>query len=506
VALPINISDLINHRVVESARIEYKRDCNPEPIVHSICAFANDIDNWGGGYIIIGVEEENGMPKFPVAGLHKESIDRLNKEILQKCNMIEPRYIPVVESAEFEGKLLLILWVPGGEDRPYKCPVSIINQKKGKTQKSEKAYYIRKLANTIRANNLEEKELFNLAGSVPYDDRPNMKANVEDMKASLISEYLYAVGSDLQGTALERPLADLAADMKIIGGPAEMRKPLNVGLMFFNEKPDDFFPYARIEVVDKPDPTGIGMTEKVFSGPLDRQLRDALSYIRNYILKEKIVKISGRAEADRIFNYPYDAVEEALSNAVYHKSYQIGEPITVSVTPEKMEITSLPGPDRTITDEDIANCRMVSRRYRNRRIGDFLKELKLVEGRNTGIPTILKAMKQNGSELPVFETDDERSYLTVILPVQEKFLSAEKTDVLERKTRRSISEIKELILQILSESGEKSTSELAADMGYTKITEAVRKASKELLAEGKIEYLFPDNPKSRHQKFKLSHL
>jgi len=276
-------------------------------------------------------------------------------------------------------------------------------------------------------------------------------------------------------------------------------------LMFFNEKPDVFFPYTRIEVVDKPDPTGIGMTEKVFSGPLDRQLRDALSYIRNYILKEKVVKISGRAEADRIFNYPYDAVEEALSNAVYHKSYQVGEPITVSITPEKMEITSLPGPDRTIMDEDIANCRMVSRRYRNRRIGDFLKELKLVEGRNTGIPTILKAMKQNGSELPVFETDEERSYLTVILPVQKKFLSMESTAVSQRKTRRNISDIKELIMQILSESGERSTSELAADMGYTKITEAVRKASQELLKEGEIEYLFPDNPKSRHQKFKLSH-
>lgn len=92
------------------------------------------------------------------------------------------------------------------------------------------------------------------------------------------------------------------------------------------------------------------------------------------------------------------------------------------ITPEKMEITSLPGPDRTITDEDIANRRMISRRYRNRRIGDFLKELKLVEGRNTGIPTILKAMKDNQSELPVFQTDDERSYFTVILPVQKKFL------------------------------------------------------------------------------------
>ncbi len=90
-ALPINIIDLINRKVVESARVEYKRNWNPEAILHSICAFANDIDNWGGGYIIIGVEEEDGMPKLPVPGLEKSSIDRINKELLQKCNLIEPR-------------------------------------------------------------------------------------------------------------------------------------------------------------------------------------------------------------------------------------------------------------------------------------------------------------------------------------------------------------------------------------------------------------------------------
>lgn len=52
-ALPLNIDDLIHQRKVESARIEYKKDWNPEKVLHSVCAFANDIDNWGGGYIII---------------------------------------------------------------------------------------------------------------------------------------------------------------------------------------------------------------------------------------------------------------------------------------------------------------------------------------------------------------------------------------------------------------------------------------------------------------------
>jgi len=48
-ALPLNIDDLIHQRKVESARIEYKKDWNPEKVLHSVCAFANDIDNWGGG-------------------------------------------------------------------------------------------------------------------------------------------------------------------------------------------------------------------------------------------------------------------------------------------------------------------------------------------------------------------------------------------------------------------------------------------------------------------------
>ena len=53
--IPVNIDELINGEMVESTRIEYKSDFNPNPILHSICAFANDIDNIGGGHIVIGV-------------------------------------------------------------------------------------------------------------------------------------------------------------------------------------------------------------------------------------------------------------------------------------------------------------------------------------------------------------------------------------------------------------------------------------------------------------------
>jgi len=165
-ALPINVRELIENRVVESTRIEYKADWDPEPIIHSITAFANDIDNSGGGYIIVGIEEENGMPKLPISGLKKGSIDRIQKELLNKCNLIEPRYLPVVEPAEYDGKDILVIWTPGGDDRPYKCPVMLNSDKASK--KSEKAYYIRKMSNTIRTNAREERELISLSRDVPY--------------------------------------------------------------------------------------------------------------------------------------------------------------------------------------------------------------------------------------------------------------------------------------------------------------------------------------------------
>ena len=505
-ALPVNIDDLVNQRVVESTRIEYKRDWNPEPILHSITAFANDFDNLGGGYILIGVDELNGRPSLPIKGLDPETIDTIQKDILNKCNLIEPRYIPIVEPAIHDEKNILVLWIPGGENRPYKCPERVYSEKS--REKSEKVYYIRKASSTVKANYLEERELIGLTRNIPFDDRVNYGAQIADIRSSLLSEYLHAVESELYEGSLSRTVEDVATDMQLIRGPSESRKPVNAGLMFFNEHPDKFFPYSRIEVVDKPDPTGIGMRERIFTGPLDRQLRDALAYIQNYVIAEYVTKVPDRAEAIRVFNWPYRAVEEALSNAIYHRSYQIHEPITVTITPERMEILSLPGPDRSISDKDLENRVLVSSRYRNRRIGDFLKELKMVEGRNTGVPLILSAMKRNGSELPVFQTDEDRSYFRVILPIHPVFLQGEKVAEETQKvsSRKSRETITKMVFEALEKNGELSMTELASVLGYKKLTDTLRSVINELLQAGEVSYLFPEKPNSKKQKIRLSRL
>ena len=149
---------------------------------------------------------------------------------------------------------------------------------------------------------------------------------------------------------------------------------------------------------------------------------------------------------------------------------------------------------------------MVSKRYRNRRIGEFLKELKLVEGRNTGIPTILRAMQKNHSENPVFETDPERTFFTVTLLIHQAFLTKEENapqSTYGKPIRMSISDVKAKIIETLENSKSMSANEIAKHIGYSKATDNVYKAVKELVDDGLVEYSDPDNLNSRNQKLIL---
>lgn len=66
--------------------------------------------------------------------------------------------------------------------------------------------------------------------------------------------------------------------------------------------------------------------------------------------------------------------------------------------------------------------RVTARHYRNRRIGEFLKELDLTEGKATGFPVIRNAMKNNGSPEPEFFTDEERTIFQATLKIHPWFM------------------------------------------------------------------------------------
>lgn len=511
--LPINVEEVLQGRVVEWERLEFKAGWNPEATLHTLCAFANDFHNLGGGYLSIGVGAEGGQPVLPPSGIAAGQLDGIQREILNLGYRLTPHYHPVVEPYIIQGSHVLVLWAPGGQSRPYKAPVSL-----AKTN-TRHAYYIRKASATVEAKGDDERDLLDLAARVPFDDRPNQRAALADLELPLIQAHLREIGSDLLAESSHLDFAELCERMKIVDGPREHLWPRNVGLLFFNSQPENFFPQVQIDVVQLPEGAGGDrIIERIFTGPLGRQLRDALAFIRNGILQEEVRKRPDRAEADRFFNYPYPAVEEALVNAVYHRSYKEREPIEVRVLPDHITITSYPGPDRSISIADLEAGSFVARRYRNRRIGEFLKELKLTEGRGTGVPKIIRSMRANGSPPPQFRTDEDRTYFATILPVhpllvpQTDQVGEQVGQVMDRLSRTAgkqvLREIGEPAVRVLAYCTEaRSRGEIQDHLGPEWSVKRVRSnLLHPLLQVGLLERTQPESPRSPTQRYQTTAL
>jgi ATP-dependent DNA helicase RecG len=120
--IPLKLETLLEGRIVEQDRVEYKRGWNPSDTIHTICAFANDFTNTNGGYIVIGIDEQDGHPLLPPVGVGADVLDNIQKELFQYCNLIEPRYIPQLEIVTFQGRYVVYLWCSAGDDEPYMAP------------------------------------------------------------------------------------------------------------------------------------------------------------------------------------------------------------------------------------------------------------------------------------------------------------------------------------------------------------------------------------------------
>jgi ATP-dependent DNA helicase RecG len=84
--IPLKIETLLKGRVIEQDRVEYKKGWDPTRTIRTICAFANDFSNTNGGYVVIGVDEEDGRPILPPEGITENSFDKIQKELFECCN------------------------------------------------------------------------------------------------------------------------------------------------------------------------------------------------------------------------------------------------------------------------------------------------------------------------------------------------------------------------------------------------------------------------------------
>lgn len=440
--IPLKLEKLLKGRTVEQNRVEYKEGWNPNDIIHTICAFANDFSNVNGGYLVIGIQAEEGLPILPPKGLSRNTLDSVQQEIFQYCNMITPRYIPRIEVVDYKntGTFLIYLWCSAGDSGPYQASVDAYAQKG--TKKDKRMYYwIRPASLTVAADRDEIAELFDKFNSVPFDDRINRKATIQDIRRGYLEDFLRDSKSSLVDEINESSLEDLLVSLEVANETDTELSIRNIGVLMFTERPDKFIPGAQIDLVKFNTEEAEGSDdffEKTFYGPIWKQVRDVLDYINTNIIEEKVVKIQGQAESERYVNYPYNALEEAIVNAVFHKSYREPEPVEIRIYVDCIRIINFPGVEKHISLEKFKTGKGRARKYRNRRIGELFKEIDLSEKQGTGITKILRELKKNGSPEPFFDMDEDRSYLETTIFIRDGFNQPSMSEKVSKKVSEII--------------------------------------------------------------------
>ena len=416
--LPVNLDNLLHCRGVESERVEFKASWDPHTtgfqVLRTICAFANDYHNLNGGYVVIGVRERDGRAALPPSGLTAAEVEAAQKWIRGNCNRLDPPYPPILSPETVGDRLILVVWAPASEMRPHRAPD--VGAGPGR-------YWVRLGAETVDAERRGDliRGLVQQTARVPWDDRRAPGAEVEDLREAKVREYLRDVESGL----LDEPDArNVYRRMRITTKVNDHEAPRNAGLLFFAKDPAEWFRGAKIEVVQfAADRAGDVQEERTFGGALVDQLRDCLNHLEN-LSTYHLQKQHDRSRVRGWVSYPMPALRETLVNAVYHRGYDVDqpEPTKVYLFPSRVEIASYPGPVPGIEAGHLlpgAEIRPVP--ARNRRIGEFLKELGLAEGRLSGLRKVFQAMEANGSPAPRFAFDEQRTYFQATLPAHPEY-------------------------------------------------------------------------------------
>ena len=119
--------------------------------------------------------------------------------------------------------------------------------------------------------------LFERTARVPWDHRAAHGTRIEDLREAKVREHLHDVRSALRD---EPDAVTIYRRMRITAPVNEHEVPRNVGLLFFSDDPEQWFPGARIAVVQfAADRAGEVQSERVFRGTLAAQIRDCLRYL-----------------------------------------------------------------------------------------------------------------------------------------------------------------------------------------------------------------------------------
>jgi len=391
----------------ENEQTEWKENvADVDDVVATLSAFANDLQNLGGGYVVCGAKEErdaNGFPRLVRTGLTANRLREVENTVLARCReRVSPPLVPLVEElpADDETRRVLVFLQP--------ATGAVHTFRRG--QEGAK-YYVRVSRSTIEARNGVLRELFVRKGALePWDRRPCRGATINDLDLLALRDALQRMGVFSSERGVEPYLGDgvqispLVPSLCIAEPLTGVLRPRNYAILLFGREPQKFVPgawaiYSAYPGKDRTDP--VARRFEIAGTLLDqaRRLQELLD-AEAVILFDKTDLRTPNAE-----KYPRRALQEAMVNALAHRDYELFDPVRFISYQDRIEIVSPGSLPHGVTIEDLRKS-TVTPRWRNQSLAWFLSRLQLAQAEGQGIQTIRSAMKAAGCPPPRFNATE----------------------------------------------------------------------------------------------------
>jgi ATP-dependent DNA helicase RecG len=374
----VHLAELL-HRIQhgENLHTEFKTwPLHPDDMAAAMIAFANT----DGGNVFLGVDDSG-----QVVGLAEQDVDRAAQFVDNVAfNNCAPPVTIVQETLLTEqARVVLVVQIPKGDQRPYRTNRGI--------------YYVRTTSGRRQASREELLRLFQATESLYYDETPIVRSGIADLDERALAnllEDIKAYGFDIAGIPRER----LLHNWRLLR-PVDAEDHLTVaGLLFLAREPQHFLSQAYISALRIPgtDIAGEPRDQKRLDGRLPEMLRDALRFLDIHLpRRHRIHAMEPEAKTE----IPVEVLRESLVNAWAHRDYTLSAPVRVLVFDDRVEVRT---PGQLPNSVTLDALRFGVHVLRNPTIYNMLLKIGLVTDAGSGIPRMIRLLRQTTGAEPVF--------------------------------------------------------------------------------------------------------
>ena len=371
----------------ENERLEFKESLRlKEEIGQAVSAFSNA----NGGSIVIGVSDDGTIIGIDIG---RNTLEEMANYIKRNT---DPAIFPSVKILDAEEKKIIVIEVKESAEKPVFFR-SHAYKRVGKTNQRISSSEMRKLAK-------ESGE------RVYWDELVCEDANIEDIDKGKVRWFLKEARKE-RGLNLseDAPIEEVLMKLKLLRNGKLTNAAL---LLFFKEQ---MFLQSEIKCIrfSGNEPIKPYIDFQAIEGTVFDLIDKAEDFVLRNIRKS-IRLVPGKVQREEKYEYPPDAIREAVVNAVAHRDYESPSKVQVRIFDNRIEVWSPGTLPEGITTEDLRREHISV--PRSPLLFKQLFWVKYVEDVGGGTLDMINQCREWGIPEPVFEHITGAFVVTFKLP------------------------------------------------------------------------------------------